>query len=242
MWCKQTNYDLVARIPMLVKAPHLSQSRGVRSRALVEAVDLMPTLLELAGVVSPADTARVWDFQQLEGVSLAPLLAAGEGSPSSAAAAPSASFRDHAAGAGSPVTGPVVWKNATFSQYPRCTATAKGGGLEPWEAPSDDACTGTSSAKFSAMGYSIRDDQYRYTLWVKWNGAKLAPVWDQIVGEDLFDHAADTGFDTDEAENANLASATVPGSDAPAVLAAKARLKQALLAGWKHALPPRTAS
>jgi arylsulfatase A-like enzyme len=79
MWCKQSNYDLVARVPMMVHVPWMPSSQGTRTRAFAEAVDLMPTLLELSGVTTdplhkPAD--RVWDILQLEGNSLVPVLSA----------------------------------------------------------------------------------------------------------------------------------------------------------------------
>jgi hypothetical protein len=38
--------------------------------------------------------------------------------------------------------------------------------------------------------------RYRYTLWTKWNGKQLAPIWTEVVGEELYDHSEDTGFDT----------------------------------------------
>ena len=41
-WCKQSNFDLVARVPMVVYVPWLPQSHGMRTSALVETVDLMP--------------------------------------------------------------------------------------------------------------------------------------------------------------------------------------------------------
>ena len=65
MWCKHTNYEQAARIPLIVAAPGLK--RGIRTSSLVETVDLYPTLCELAGVAPPA-------AQKLEGISLVPIL------------------------------------------------------------------------------------------------------------------------------------------------------------------------
>lgn len=73
MWCKHTNYEQAARIPLVVAAPGKA---GAVSKALVETVDLYPTLAELAGLPAPAG---------LEGRSFAALLAD-----------PSAPHRDHA--------------------------------------------------------------------------------------------------------------------------------------------------
>ena len=51
-WCKHTNYEQAARIPIIVRAPGISKP-GARTRALIETVDLYPTLLELAGLPAP---------------------------------------------------------------------------------------------------------------------------------------------------------------------------------------------
>ncbi|MEX2141157.1 MAG: sulfatase [Pirellulales bacterium] len=53
MWCKHTNYEQAARIPLIVVAP--GTKAGARSADLVESVDLYPTLCEIAGLPSPKD-------------------------------------------------------------------------------------------------------------------------------------------------------------------------------------------
>lgn len=62
-WCKHTNYEQAARIPLIISAPGMKSDAG--TQALVETVDLYPTLCELAGVPVP---------QGLEGVSFVPVL------------------------------------------------------------------------------------------------------------------------------------------------------------------------
>ena len=52
MWAKHSNYENAARIPLLVRVPGVTQSNQV-CRALVETVDLFPTLCELAGISQP---------------------------------------------------------------------------------------------------------------------------------------------------------------------------------------------
>jgi iduronate 2-sulfatase len=54
-WCKHTNYEQAARIPIIVSAPGVSKP-GSRTRAVIETVDLYPTLVELAGLPAPKTT------------------------------------------------------------------------------------------------------------------------------------------------------------------------------------------
>jgi iduronate 2-sulfatase len=53
MWSKHTNYEQAARIPFIMCLPGSPQG-GAQSAALVESVDLYPTLCELAGLPVPA--------------------------------------------------------------------------------------------------------------------------------------------------------------------------------------------
>ncbi|HEX3871211.1 MAG TPA: sulfatase [Pirellulales bacterium] len=53
MWCKHTNYEQAARIPLIVAGPHAPRP-GTHSDALVETVDIYPTLCELAGFEPPS--------------------------------------------------------------------------------------------------------------------------------------------------------------------------------------------
>lgn len=64
MWCKHTNYEIDARIPFMIKAPSQALAAG-HTGALVELLDLYPTLCDLAGLPRP---------DQCEGTSLMPLL------------------------------------------------------------------------------------------------------------------------------------------------------------------------
>lgn len=62
MWDKHSNFETSTRIPLIVSAPGFKPGR---TRALVESVDLYPTLAELAGLSRDSD---------LEGHSFVPLL------------------------------------------------------------------------------------------------------------------------------------------------------------------------
>ncbi len=63
-WCKQSNYEIDTRVPLMIRAPS-AKANGRQSHALVEFVDIYPTLCELASLSVPP---------VLEGKSLAPLL------------------------------------------------------------------------------------------------------------------------------------------------------------------------
>ncbi len=51
-WCKHTNYEQAARIPLIVVAPGFGKAARA-ANALVETVDIYPTLAELAGLPVP---------------------------------------------------------------------------------------------------------------------------------------------------------------------------------------------
>lgn len=51
MWCKHSNYEQATRIPVIVSAP--VKAKGASTKALIESVDIYPTLCELAGIQVP---------------------------------------------------------------------------------------------------------------------------------------------------------------------------------------------
>jgi iduronate 2-sulfatase len=54
MWCKHTNYEQAARIPLIVFVPGAG-SAGTSASELVESVDIYPTLCKLADLPAPDD-------------------------------------------------------------------------------------------------------------------------------------------------------------------------------------------
>ncbi len=62
-WCKHTNYEQATRVPLLLDLPG-QKAQGAKSDALVEFVDIYPTLCDACGVKKP---------DALEGTSMVPL-------------------------------------------------------------------------------------------------------------------------------------------------------------------------
>ena len=65
MWCKHTQFELDNHVPLILKVPG-QQSAGSASEALVEFVDIYPSLCELAGIDIP---------DHVQGTSFVPLVA-----------------------------------------------------------------------------------------------------------------------------------------------------------------------
>ena len=66
IWGKATNYEIATRVPMMIWTPDMpDENRGLHTDALVELVDIFPTLCDLSGLPIPS---------HLEGQSFEPLL------------------------------------------------------------------------------------------------------------------------------------------------------------------------
>ena len=64
-WCKQTNYDIDLQVPLMIRVPGQANA-GAKTKAIVELVDLYPTVCDAAGLPVP---------EIMEGTSMKPLLA-----------------------------------------------------------------------------------------------------------------------------------------------------------------------
>ena len=63
-WAKATNLEIDARVPLIFRFPK-KNTVGVKRNEMVELVDVMPTILEAAGIAIP---------KEVEGKSLMPVI------------------------------------------------------------------------------------------------------------------------------------------------------------------------
>ncbi|MGJ8639544.1 MAG: sulfatase [Opitutaceae bacterium] len=157
VWGKATNYEIATRVPMMIWTPDMpAGSRGKTTDALVELVDMYPTLCELAGVQTPS---------HLEGTSFVPLLDRPERAWEGAAFSqfPTPGLREWAARPLAPSMretffGPLI-------QEVEGRIIEQQG--EKWD---------RDLFENRLMGYSMRTDQYRLVLWKDVTHPEAAPV------------------------------------------------------------------
>jgi arylsulfatase A-like enzyme len=129
MFCKMANFELQTRIPMLVRAPWLGAKAIGSTRAMVELIDMFPTVVELSGLGVQVDVSINGPLA-LEGYSIAPLLE-------------DPNLHVHS---------PDAWKRAAFSQYPRCMNSTQA--TQPPFLATRDPCVGHTANQVTHMGYS----------------------------------------------------------------------------------------
>nr|XP_034191720.1 iduronate 2-sulfatase isoform X1 [Osmia lignaria] len=108
----------------------------------------------------------------------------------------------------------LLWKKAAFGQYPRPS-------IEPSLHPNSDE---PRFKEIIAMGYTLKTNKYRYTLWLRFKPEMKVPDWNDSIAEELYDHGDDEG------ETRNLATSQTHAG-------IKNELKIMLQRGWRNALP-----
>jgi len=165
IWGKASNYEIATRVPLLVSAPEM-KARGKSTQALVELVDIYPTLCELAGLAAPAHIA---------GRSFAPLLDD-----------PQLEWKDFAL---SQFPSPALREWAANPLSPAMRETFFGPLIEEVEgriiAQQGDRWD-RDLFENHLMGYSLRTDRYRFVTWLDSRDLQGDPVF-----VELFDHQRD---------------------------------------------------
>jgi iduronate 2-sulfatase len=165
IWGKATNYEIATRVPLMIWTPNMT-ARGKTSNALVELLDIYPTLCELAGVPLPG---------HLEGKSFVPLLSDPDQpwKPAALSQFPNPALREWAANplsAGMRQTffGPLI------EEVEGRIASQQG---DSWD---------RDLFENHLMGYSMRTDRYRLVSWRDHRNTLGAPLY-----VELYDHQND---------------------------------------------------
>jgi len=168
IWGKATNHEVSARVPLIVSAPGRKSVTKGSSRALIESLDIYPSLCELAGLPLPS---------HLAGRSFVPLLTNPDQPWNDAAFTqfPSPALREWAARPLSPAMrqtffGPVI------------------AGVEAQLQREHGARYNPELFDQHVMGYSMRTDRYRCTVWVDRRNPGEEPL-----AVELYDHETDPG-------------------------------------------------
>lgn len=167
IWGKATNYEIGTRVPLMIWSPDMPKgSRGKTTDALVELVDMYPTLCDLAGISLP---------EHLEGQSFKPLISNPETKWKTAAFSqfPSPALREWAAnplsqGMRETYFGPLIKE---------VEGRIKKQQKDKWD---------RDLFENRLMGYSMRTDNYRFIVWKDYTKPKAEPIFFE-----LYDHQKD---------------------------------------------------
>lgn len=100
-------------------------------------------------------------------------------------------------------------KRAAYSQQAHCLIDPHTNlPIDVWTVA--DSCTMTPRDSLGYMGYSIRTDDWRFTVWLQWDGKKLRADWNSANITELYNHTGDDGLSLsalNDYENENIAEA-----------------------------------
>ena len=124
----------------------------------------------------------------------------------------------------------MTWKKGAFSQYARCrnAATASTGYYQ--------RCSGQELDTITAMGYSVRTQDWRYTEWFPFNDTTLLADMGPgtTIARELYDHVADVGDDMDwPGAGSDLLNVAEEPANAATVKALATMVRE----GWKAQRP-----
>lgn len=167
IWGKATNYEIGTRVPLMIWTPDMKDEvRGAKTDALVELVDMYPTLTELAGLEQP---------EHLEGQSFVPLLSNPNKKWKTAVFSqfPTPALREWAA---NPLSKGM--RETYFgSLIEEVEAKIKKQQGNKWD---------RELFENNLMGYGMRTDKYRIIIWKDYTKPKTEPLF-----VELYDHVKD---------------------------------------------------
>ncbi|XMO85889.1 sulfatase [Algibacter sp. AS12] len=167
IWGKATNYEIATRVPMMIWTPDMPKgSQGKTTEALVELVDIYPTLADLAGLGIP---------NHVEGTSFKPLLEN-----------PKADWKTAAF---SQFPSPALREWGAFPIRPAMRETYFG----PLLAEVEERIIKQQGDKWdrklfenNLMGYAMRTQDYRLIVWKDKTQRESKPIFIE-----LYDHKTD---------------------------------------------------
>lgn len=166
-WGKATNYEIATKVPFIIVAPGVTdKTKGSKSDALVELVDIYPTLCDLVGLKRPST---------LEGHSLVPLLKKPDIKWQDAAFSlfPTPALREWAA---RPFT--VPFRTTFFAPLiEKIEQRMKDQMGDKWN---------RNTFENFVMGYAMRTDRYRLVVWKDRRIPNDKPLFIE-----LYDHQVD---------------------------------------------------
>jgi iduronate 2-sulfatase len=177
IWGKATNYEIATRVPMMIWTPDMPKgSRGKTTNALVELVDMYPTLSDLVGIETPS---------HVEGTSFMPLLNDVNKEWKSAAFSqfPSPALREWGAFPLRPAMRDTYF-GPLLKEVEERIITQQG---EKWD---------RDLFENTLMGYAMRTAQYRFIVWKDREHLEKEPVFIE-----LYDHKKDPSETVNIADN-----------------------------------------
>lgn len=167
IWGKATDYEIATRVPLIIWTPDMPKgSRGRKTDALVEFVDIYPSLCELAGLPLPS---------HLEGLSFKPLIENPQTPWKIAAFSqfPDPALREWGASPLSPGMRETYFGPLIEEVEARIIAQQK----EKWD---------RDLFENRLMGYTMRTDRFRLVVWNDTAHPDAAPIFTE-----LYDHQND---------------------------------------------------
>ena len=165
IWGKATNYEIATRVPLIAYSPEMG-AKGKGTEALVELLDIYPTLCDLAGIPKP---------DHIEGRSFAPLLENPDRAWKEAAVSqfPNPALREWAANPLSPGMRETFFGPLIKDVEQRIIAQQG----DVWD---------RELFENHLTGYTLRSDRYRLVVWRDHRDPASKPIF-----AELFDHGED---------------------------------------------------
>jgi len=167
IWGKATTFEIATRVPMMIWTPEMPKKhRGKKTDALVELIDMYPTLCDLAGLPIPG---------HVEGTSFKPLIA----KPS----------RPWKTAAFSQFPTPALREWGSIALRPGMRETYFGPLVEEMERRIAKQLPDAWDRKLfeeHVTGYAMRTDRYRFVVWKDVTKPDAKPLF-----VELYDHSKD---------------------------------------------------